>query len=56
MNNTKEDLISALEGLELRTGRAIKLSEALSKPENREDLKDIIPQILDLTAKLKKYG
>lgn len=52
---TKEELIGALNNLDIQLNRVIRISEILGEPEDRDSIKILIDQIIDLTNKLSKY-
>ena len=51
---TKEDLIRALDALDIQLNRLIKLSSLIPEPTGREDIDKLIDEIIALTNKLSK--
>lgn len=51
---TKEELIRALDGLDIQLDRVTKLSELIPAPTDREDIDELIGEIIALTNKLMK--
>ena len=51
---TKEELIRALEGLEIQLDRVIKIPDITGEPEDRESIDILINQIIALTNELMK--
>lgn len=52
---TKEELIEALNNLDIQVNRVIKISEILGEPEDRVRINILIDQIIDITNNLRKY-
>jgi len=53
-NKKKEELIRALESLDIQLDRIIKIGQVLDEPEDRESIDILTEQIIDLTNKLSK--
>jgi hypothetical protein len=51
---TKEELIKALNSLDVQLDRVIKIAETLDEPEDRESIDKLTDQIIDVTNKLSK--
>jgi hypothetical protein len=53
-NKTKEEIIRALDSLDIELDRVIKLSELIPEKGDREIIDELIDEIIALTDKLKK--
>jgi hypothetical protein len=53
-NKEKEEIIRALDSLDIELDRVIKLSELIPEKGDRENIDELINMIIALTDKLKK--
>jgi len=53
-NKKREEIIRALDSLDIELDRVIKLSELIPEKGDRENIDELINEIIALTDKLKK--
>jgi hypothetical protein len=53
-NKEREEIIRALDSLDIELDRVIKLSELIPEKGDRENIDELINEIIALTDKLKK--